>query len=390
MSTNGPQVYQPNQKSGALAPTNGAAPLAHAGTGETAGMVLAAQAKALVEARFTIALRNPRDVDAVRARMLRECQRPSFAEVAIYHKPVGEGIEGPSIRFAEAAIQAMGNLSIETPTIYDDAEKRIVRVTVADMETNVTHSKDVTIQKTVERSSIKDGDLVLRQRTNSRGRPVYVRLASDDEILNTENALVSKALRTTGLRLVPGWLIDECMVAVRSTRAQTNAADPDAARRKLFDAFGSVGVPVEQIKAWLGHDGTTLQPKELDELRGIYTAIREGDTTWREVMDQREVALEDAKKASGKTDGQKPDAATTPTPTPAKGNAGVKAAIRSQSPVEAIRGGARGAVIEMPAEKNEDPAPLSDAGERKAPDTSSSRQVRAAPARSGDEFNFDR
>jgi hypothetical protein len=77
-------------------------------------------------------------------------------------------------------------------------------------------------------------------------------------------------------------------------------------------------------------------------------------------------------------------------PAPKKGVAAVKAAIRSQSPVEAIRGGARGAVIEMPTEKNEEPAPPADAGERKAPDTSSSRQVRAAPARSGDEFNFDR
>jgi hypothetical protein len=77
-------------------------------------------------------------------------------------------------------------------------------------------------------------------------------------------------------------------------------------------------------------------------------------------------------------------------PAPKKGVAAVKAAIRAQSPVEAIRGGARGAVIEMPAEKTEEPAPPADAGERKAPDTSSSRQVRAAPARSGDEFNFDR
>lgn len=77
-------------------------------------------------------------------------------------------------------------------------------------------------------------------------------------------------------------------------------------------------------------------------------------------------------------------------PAPKKGVAAVKAAIRAQSPVEAIRGGARGAVIEMPPEKSEEPAPQADAGERKAPDTSSSRQVRAAPARSGDEFNFDR
>lgn len=255
--------------------------------GETASTVLAAQAKALVSARFEIAIRQPRDVDAVRERLLRECARPSFAAVAIYRKPVGEGIEGPSIRFAEAAIQAMGNLAIDTPAIYDDAEKRILRVTVADMETNVVHSKDVTIMKRVERSRLGEGQVPIRTRVNSRGRTVYLVEATDDEILNQENALVSKALRTTGLRLVPGWLIDECMTEVRATRARADAKDPDAAKRKLLDAFRGVGVSAEHVKEWLGHPADTLAPAELEELRGIYTALKDGDTTWREVMDAK-------------------------------------------------------------------------------------------------------
>jgi hypothetical protein len=154
----------------------------------------------------------------------------------------------------------------------------------------VTHSKDVTINKTVERRSVKDGDVVLRSRQNKNGQTVFLRLATDDEILNTENALVSKALRTTGLRLVPGWLIDECMEAVRATRQRDAAADPDAAKRKLLDAFSAIGVSVDDVKAWLGHEGSVLQPKELDELRGIYTSIRDGDTTWRDVMDARSTA----------------------------------------------------------------------------------------------------
>src|SRR6266508_920945 len=124
---------------------------APASTSETASTVLAAQAKALVSARFEIAIRQPRDIDAVRERLMRECQRPSFAQIAI------------------------------------------------------------------------------RTRINSRGRTVYLVEATDDEILNQENALVSKALRTTGLRLVPGWLVDECMSAVRATREKGDAADPDDA-----------------------------------------------------------------------------------------------------------------------------------------------------------------
>ena len=256
-------------------------------TNETASTVLAAQAKALVSARFEIAIRQPRDIDAVRERLMRECARPSFAQVAIYRKPIGEGVEGPSIRFAEAAIQAMGNLAIDTPAIYDDAEKRILRVTVADMETNVVHSKDVTIMKRVERSRLGEGQVAIQTRINSKGKTVFLVRATDDEILNQENALVSKALRTTGLRLVPGWLIDECMTAVRATRQKGDAADPDAAKRKLLDAFRGVGVTAEDVKAWLGHPADALAPAELEELRGIYTALRDGDTTWREVMDAK-------------------------------------------------------------------------------------------------------
>lgn len=262
-------------------------------TGETASVVLAAQAKALVEARFTIAVRQPRDLEVVRQRMIRECERPSFAAVAIYSKPIGpqnirnpKKLQGPSIRFAEACLQAMGNLAIETPAIYDDPDKRILRVSVSDMETNVTHSKDVTVHKVVERRQVQEGDEVIRTRKNSFGDTLFIRRASDDEILNQENALVSKALRTTGLRLVPGWLIDECLAEVRATQKKTDAQDPDAARRKLYDAFGEVGVSVKHIVDWLGHAGD-LQPAELEELRGIYTAIRDGDTTWREVMDAK-------------------------------------------------------------------------------------------------------
>jgi hypothetical protein len=267
--------------------------------GETASIVLAAQAKALVEARHTIALRFPRDLDNVRAKLLKECSRPAFAEVAIYRKPVGEGIEGPSIRMLEAAAQAMGNVVVETPAIYDDVEKRIIRVSVSDMEGNVSYSKDVTVHKTVERNRVQDGDEVIRQRTNSRGRTVYVRRASDDEILNTENALVSKCLRTLLQRIVPGWLIEEATQAVYATRQKAHATDPDAAKRKLFDAFGVLGVPVDQLKRYLGHDAATLAPKELDELRNVYTALKDGETSWREVMDAKDPkAVEEKKKGA--------------------------------------------------------------------------------------------
>jgi hypothetical protein len=268
---------------------------------DTASTAVAAQAKALVEARYIMALRKPRDMDVVRERMLKECCRPSFAAVARYVKPIGQDRSkwptGPSIRFAEAAVRNMGNVTIETMTVYDDREKRIVRVMVTDLEANVPYSQDITIAKTIERRRKKDGDVVISQRTNSYGDTVYILEATDDDIINKQQALISKAIRTLGLRLIPGDIIDECMEQVLTTQATKDAEDPDAAKRKLFDAFGGLGVRAEQLKEYLGHDAATLAPKELTDLRALFAAIRDGEATWRDVMDEK-AAKEEGKTAS--------------------------------------------------------------------------------------------
>jgi len=268
---------------------------------ETSAMVLAAQAKALVEARYVVAMRNPRDLDIVRERMIKESQRPSFAPVAMYAKPVGGStITGPSIRFAEMAMRCMTNIVVDTPAVYDDTEKRIVRVSVTDLEANVSYTQDVTIQKSVERNSRKDSDVVLRTRTGSRGQTVYVIEATDDDIQNKQNALISKAIRTLGLRIIPGDMIDECLGFVIDTMKAKDAKDPDGERYKLFDAFGTIGITVEQIKEYLGHDGKTLQPKELADLRALFTAIKDGEATWREAMEARGMAAPQGAEGKGK------------------------------------------------------------------------------------------
>ncbi len=256
-------------------------------TGETASTAMAVQAKAMVEARYIMAERHPRDFDVVRSKFLHNCERPSFAEVAIYNKPIGKGVTGPSIRFAEAALRCMGNIDTPTFTVYDDDQKRIVRVCTTDLETNVTYTLDVTITKTVERRKVQQGEEVLGSRLNSYGDKLYILRATDDDILNKQNALISKAVRTLGLRLVDGDLVDEGMFVVRQTLAKKDKEDPDGAKKKLFDGFESLGVLPNQLKEYLGHNNSTLNPKELADLRGLYAALRDGETTWREIMDSR-------------------------------------------------------------------------------------------------------
>ena len=255
------------------------------GVNESMAMVLAAQRQAEIQARYLLAKENPRDLDVVREKLLKECRRPSFAEVARYRKPIGKGVEGLSIRFAEAALRIMKNITINQTVVSEDDLSRKILVEVADVEELVSYSKTITIEKTVERNSVRDGDQVVRQRTGSRGQQVYIIAATEDDLLNKENALISKAIRTEGLRLVPGDLLDECERTILATLRQKDAEDPDGAKRRIFDSFATIGVPVEQLKLYLGHEGDSLTPKELQDLRAIYAAIRDGETTWKATID---------------------------------------------------------------------------------------------------------
>jgi hypothetical protein len=274
-------------------------------TGETAASTVAAQAQAAVQARYVMALKRPRDLDDVRVRLLKECRRPGFAEVARYHKPVGEGIEGPSIRFVEAALRCYGNVYPETTTIYDDERKRIVRVSVTDLEANVTYTRDVTVDKVVERSKLRPGQTPLSVRTNSQGNKSYLVTASEDDLLNKEGALVSKALRTLGLRVIPGDLVDEAMALVYETLANSAAKDPDAERKKLADAFARLGVMPSDLKVYLGHELDQSSPAEIVGLRTLYQAIKDGEATWAAALEQKQGPKDPAAGVTAQTDATK-------------------------------------------------------------------------------------
>lgn len=273
---------------------------------ETAASAVAQQATAQVQARYLMALKRPRNMDNVRVLLLRECKRPGFAHSARYRKPIGKGIEGPSIRFAEAAARLMGNILPETLTTYDDAEKRIVRVSVTDLETNICYSRDVVIEKTVERSQPKDG-IFLRVRVNSQGKKTYLVPATEDDLLNKENALISKALRTAILRLLPGDILEEAMEQCIETARDRSAQDPDAERKRLADAFAELRVMPTDLAAYLGHDMGSTSPAELVELRGIYVSLKDGEAKWKDILDAK-AAEEKGEKPEGEGQPEAPAA----------------------------------------------------------------------------------
>jgi len=266
---------------------------------ETAAAERAMAARAEVEARFIVAMQRPRDLLAVHARIVRECKRPGFAEVARYRRPVGGGkfAEGPSIRFAEAAARCMGNLDIRTFVVSDTRDRQIVKAIVTDLETNASYSDDLVIEKFVERRSVRDGQTVLGSRTNSTGERVYLIEANEGELRTKRAAEISKAIRTLALRVVPGDIVEDAMDQVVETQKNRAAADPDSERKKIASAFLDCGVNPANLAEYLGHTIDQTTPAELVELRGVYRAIKDGQTTWNEVLGQKAEA-EAAKRAA--------------------------------------------------------------------------------------------
>ena len=251
----------------------------------------AAAAKAEIEAAYAIAVHRPRNLMDARQRILATCSRPRFAAnvSAVYRKPVGGGqvVEGPGIRVAEEFARSMGNIRAMSEVRRDDDEVREVVVWVTDLETNTTFSEPVSLRRTLERRTVRDGQVVIGQRETSQGNTVYIVRATDDEMAIKTKAGVSKALRNCILRLMPQDVIEDAVERIKKIRRAQIDEDPLAASKKLADAFGRLGVKPSDLEVYLGRPLQNASTGQLDELRSIYAAIRDEETTWAAVIDNK-------------------------------------------------------------------------------------------------------
>lgn len=275
---------------------------------EVSQAAMVAQATAQIQAQYIMAKQNPRSWMDVRTRLLGECKRAGFAETAIYAKPQRmknpktgrweDGfIEGLSIRFAEAAQRVAGNIRSGALTFYDDDEKRILNVYAIDLETNAILEYAVTVSKVVERSDPKDRP-VLAKRFNSGGDPVYLVECTDEEFRSKEHAAVSREKRNLVLAIIPGDIREEAQRECKATKNAAVKIDPDAERKKIADAFAELKVMPSDLAAYLGHDLAQTTPAELERLRGIFAAIREGEAVWHDFTAEKDKPAEEQVKTT--------------------------------------------------------------------------------------------
>lgn len=181
-----------------------------------------------------------------------------IAGECIYALPrSGKSIEGPSARFAEIIVSAWGNCRAGTRVVQEDERFVTSQGVFIDLQRNTAITCEVK-----------------RRITDKHGNRY-----KDDMIGVTSNACCSIALRNAVLKGVPKafWrkLYDEARrVAIGDVKTLATR------RAAMLDAFGKMGVTPEMIFRKLevgGEPDITLD--QLAVLRGMFTALKEGDST---------------------------------------------------------------------------------------------------------------
>lgn len=279
---------------------------------ETAMAAVAAREQAKIQAAYIMAERHPRVWDGVRRRLLDHCQRYGFALIARYKKPVGSEFingqwvqkyaEGLSTQFAQVARQEMGNVSAETSVVYEDNRLRIIRAGVVDYERNTHEWREIAVAKVVEKKGKRkgagwehpEGREVISERINTKGEPVYLCVATDDEVAKRQNAEISKAHRDCTLRMIPKDIRDEAEAVIEKIKEEKIDRDPATFRKQVADAFASQGVGAEDLVTYLGKSLEKASKRELADLKDLYSAIKENEVTFQEALRMKYSQPEDA------------------------------------------------------------------------------------------------
>lgn len=262
---------------------------------ELAPTAVAAEKQYEIQSAIIIAKNFPRNEDRAFEKVMRTCQRTSFAEDAAYRFPRGNTqVIGPSVNLAREAARAWGNIRYGLAILSDDDESILLQGWAWDVESNTKITAEDRFKKLIFRKGkgwIKPDERDLRELINRRG---------------------AIAVRNCLLQLLPKDLVEDAMTRCEETLRAHAAQDPDAARKKIILAFSEFNVTPEMLEEYLGHPLKQASSEEIVDLRNIYKSIKDGNSKWHEYVngDKKEpekgkLTVDDLKP--GKTEDTEPD-----------------------------------------------------------------------------------
>lgn len=166
-------------------------------------------------------------------------------------------IEGPSVRLAEIVANAWGNLRFGARVISEDERFVVAQGIAHDLEKNVSNQIEVS------------------RRITNKNNVRY----SDDMISITKNAACSIALRNAIFKTIPFTYAKQIYEQAKKV-AIGSAKTLNERRKSMIDSFEKMGVSKQEIVDFLELKSIEdIGLKEVETMTGVFTAIKDGDTT---------------------------------------------------------------------------------------------------------------
>jgi hypothetical protein len=211
-----------------------------------------------VQAAMIIAKRFPRDPIVAMDKILQSCTRATLAEGALYsYSRGGSDVTGPSIRLAEVAAQAWGNVQFGIRELEQRNGESTVEAFAWDVESNTRQTKVFQVR---------------HERHTKAGAKKLVDPRDVYELVANQGA---RRLRACILGVIPGDVIEAAVRQCEVTLKASADTTPDGIK-KLCEAFASVGVTKGQIEKRIQCRMDAIRPAQVVQLRKIYTSIRDG------------------------------------------------------------------------------------------------------------------
>lgn len=240
------------------------APLEVVGTG-----ALEALSKAEIDTQIATAKRYPRNIAKVKSAMLSVATLDEETAAACFYTVPrgGKNVQGPSVRMAEIALSAYGNVKAATRILSVDTgatPHAVVQAVVIDLENNVAFSVE------------KRRRITAKRRNNGK--------VDDDDIQLAVNAGSAIAFRDAVFKVVPGAVTKAVYEAAKKV-AVGDLKSLAVQREKIVGRLKQMGASEDRIFAVLGVkklEEVTLE--HIETLIGIGTSLKDGNITLEEAF----------------------------------------------------------------------------------------------------------
>ena len=215
-----------------------------------------------------MAVQRPRSIARVVSKVLEEARLAGesfyyYWEVEDRQKGRKVPVEGPSIDLAMSLARNYENCAVdvdvtETPTHYN------FKGVFIDLQTGFTYTRLFRQRKSQKLSARMEGD---------RQEDIVFQIGQ------------SKTQRNAITRAMPGWLVEKAIETAK--QAVLSGISPETihlARLKVIDFFSKYGVSQAQIEAERGRVIDHWTPRDIVDLRGMATALKEGRVSAAEIF----------------------------------------------------------------------------------------------------------